>query len=251
MKKKKIVFLGSKPIGYQCLAYLLEHQEALGVELVGIMTRLRTEFRGATDLSHLAAQYQVPIFKSLDELPECDFIYSVQYHEILKPHHIAKAKTLAVNLHMAPLPEYRGCNQFSFAILDQKEEFGTTIHQLDAQIDHGPILFQRRFAIPKNCWAFQLYDLTVAASYKLFCSTLAHLLSGNYKPLAQEQLIASKGTSLHYAHEIVDIKRIDLSWDAAKIERHIRATTMPGFEPPYCAIDNRKIYFSSSWNHGH
>jgi methionyl-tRNA formyltransferase len=199
-------------------------------------------------LADLATEHNIPVISSLQEMPECDIIYSVQYHQILREEHIAKAKELAVNLHMAPLPEYRGSNQFSFALMDGKEEFGTTIHKMDTRIDHGDILFQKRFAIPQNCWAFQLYELTYEASLKLFCQTLGHIVTGNFRAVPQADLVQSKGTSLHYRHEIVDLKRIDLSWDEEKIKLHIRATTMPGFEPPYCEVDKRKIYFSTTYH---
>ncbi|MDI9319530.1 MAG: formyltransferase family protein [Phycisphaerales bacterium] len=246
MKKKRIVFLGSKPIGYECLHYLIAQQESLNVEVIGILTQVRKEFGDNHDLIALAKAHQIPVIASLNDMPECDILYSVQYHQILKAEDIAKAKLLSVNLHMAPLPEYRGSNQFSFAIIDGKEEFGTTIHKMDTRIDHGDILFQKRFDIPHNCWAFQLYELTYEASYKLFCQTLAHIISGNFKAVAQADLVASKGSSLHYRHEIIDLKRIDLSWSEEKIKLHIRATTMPGFEPPYCEVNKRKIYFSTS-----
>ena len=52
------------------------------------------------------------------------------------------------------------------------------------------------------------------------------------------------GTSLHYKHEINDLKCIDPNWDKEKIERHIRATSMPGFEPPYYMENGKKMYFS-------
>jgi hypothetical protein len=38
-----------------------------------------------------------------------------------------------------------------------------------------------------------------------------------------------------------DIKVIDFSWDREKIERHIRATSMPGFPPPYCIVAEKKV----------
>lgn len=248
MSQKKIIFLGSKPIGYQCLKFLIASKEQLNIDILGILTQHRKEFGSNTDLAALAEENNIPVLASLADMPECDIIYSVQYHEILKAEHIVKAKQIAVNLHMAPLPEYRGSNQFSFALIDEKEEFGTTIHQMDTRIDHGDIIFQKRFTIPRNCWAFQLYELTYEASLKLFCQTLGHIISGNFKKVAQQDLVASKGTSLHYRHEIVDLKRIDLSWEEEKIKRHIRATTMPGFEPPYCEVNKRKIYFSTNYS---
>lgn len=36
----------------------------------------------------------------------------------------------------------------------------------------------------------------------------------------------------------------------ALIEKIIRATAMPGFEPPYCFIGGRKFYFIREQNKG-
>lgn len=246
MELKKVVFLGSKPIGYECLAYLIEQQEALNITIAGILTNTRKEFGNAHDLTQLAADNSIPVLAGLDDLPDCDIIYSVQYHQILKQHHINRARQISVNLHMAPLPEYRGSNQFSFAIIDEKEEFGTTIHKIDTRIDHGDILFQKRFRIPENCWVNDLYDLTYTASLNLFRQTLGHIITGNYKLVPQQLLVAKYGTSLHYRREMSDIKVIDLGWEQAKIERYIRATAMPGFEPPYFIIDGKKIHVNVS-----
>jgi hypothetical protein len=42
---------------------------------------------------------------------------------------------------------------------------------------------------------------------------------------------------------IEDLKKIDLSWNRNKIEKHIKATLMKGFEPPYFKLNGKKIYF--------
>jgi methionyl-tRNA formyltransferase len=247
MHKKKVIFLGSKPIGYECFAYLIAQQELLNVAIVGLLTQKRKEFGNDHDLAALAETHNIPVLNSLAELPSCDIMYSVQYHEILKQEHIDKAVVGAVNLHMAPLPEYRGSNQFSFAILDKKEEFGTTIHKIDTRIDHGDILFQKRFPIPDNCWVEELYQLTFNASLNLFKQTLKHIINGQYQPLPQAHLEGKYGTNLHFRNEMASIKQIDLNWDDEQISRHIRATSMPGFEPPYCIVNGEKVYFSRKW----
>lgn len=241
---RKIVFLGSKPIGYECFAFLLEQREALDIEITCLLTRARKEFGNAHDLNQLAEEYNIPTINSLDEIPECDILYSVQYHEILKQEHISKARQAAVNLHMAPLPEYRGANQFSFAIIEGKKEFGATIHLIDTRIDHGDILFEERFPIPGNCWVDELYQLTYKASLNLFASTLGRVVNGDYTRIPQQTLEAQRGTSLHYRKDMAALKLIDLSWEKEKIERHIRATSMPGFEPPYCIVGGEKVYLS-------
>jgi methionyl-tRNA formyltransferase len=236
--------MGSKPVGFECFAHLLSVRKEFNIEVIGLLTQARKEFGGSHDLAALATENDIPVIAGPDELPECDVIYSVQYHQILKANHINKATRCAVNLHMAPLPEYRGSNQFSYAIIEGKEEFGTTIHLMDTRIDHGDILFQKRFRIPDNCWISELYDLTVDASVKLFRQTLGHIITGNYQPLPQQDLEQKYGTALHYRNEAGTLKQINLSWDKDKIERHIRATSMPGFEPPYCLLNGEKIYFT-------
>jgi len=242
---KKIVFLGSKAIGYQCLKYLLDKQTLLDAQVIAIGTANKNNpLDNEQTIEQLCQQHQLPMFQKLSHLPTCDFIISVQYHKILKAKHIACARQLAINLHMAPLPEYRGCNQFSFAIVDGVEEFGTTIHQLEEGIDSGSILFEKRFPIPKNCFVKDLYQLTYEHSIQLFQSHISDILTGNYTPIPQANLLATRPTSYHFRQEINDLKQIDLSWDREKIERHIRATYFPPFEPPYAMIDNRKVYFS-------
>ncbi len=241
---KSIVFLGSKPVGYQCLEHLINHRSALGVVIIGIRTQSRREFTGEHNLKRLAEEYGIPVIDTLDDLPQCDIIYSVQHHELLKQADIAKARQAAVNLHLAPLPEYRGCNQFSFAIMDKASQFGVTIHEMDTRIDHGAILFERRFALPQHCWVSQLYEQTVDVAFELFKDSLPDLLAQRYKKIEQASRLGERVSALHYRNEINALKLVDLNAPADEIERRIRATYMPGFEPPYCFIDGKKVFFN-------
>lgn len=247
MPKKTLVFLGSKPIGYRCFEHILQQQDAMNVEVCGLLCNEKPSMGAELSLRELAEQNKVPVYEHPDHMPEADILYSVQYHLILKSEHIARARQIAVNLHMAPLPEYRGCNQFSLAIIDGAREFGTSLHRIDERIDHGDLLWEKRFPIPDQCWVQDLYELTYQASLDLFRETLPDILNEHYRPVPQEQLVAARGTSLHFRNEMNSLKQIDLSWDAEKIARHIRGTSMPGFEPPFTIIDGKKIYFSTEW----
>ncbi len=245
--KTRIVFLGSKPIGYRCLDYLIRHQGDLQAEVIGVRTQLRKEFSGAFDLEKLSEDAGIPLIASLEELPDCDLIYSVQHHELLKAQHIAKASEIAVNLHLAPLPEYRGCNQFSFAILDNAKEFGVTIHEINTRIDHGDVLFETRFDIPPDCWVAELYDITEAKAFVLFQGTLEHIIKGHYTRTPQSAY-AGRSSQLHFRKEIRALKQIDLNDSQEKITRILRAVSMPGFEPPYCLVNGEKVYFNKEKN---
>ena len=241
---QSIVFLGSKPLGYYCLQYILEHQARLNVRVIGVGTNQQAVLN-TTDqnILSLCQQHGLPLIERLADLPPCDLLISVQYHRILRQEHIDKAK-LAVNLHTAPLPEYRGCHPFSFAIIDQATEYGTTLHRLEAGIDSGDILFERRFPIPEGCFVKPLFEQTQAESVAMFKAHFADLLTGNYTPLPQSARKDTHPSSYHYRYEMDELKKIDLDWSAEQIERHIRATYFPPFSPPFALIGNKKVFFT-------
>ena len=239
--KVNIAFLGSKTIGSFCLQKLIEHPR---VNVVKVLTNDRTLSSDELTVQQIAEQHRIPAAESPNDIPECDFLISVQYHKILKKHHINRAKKAAVNLHMAPLPEYRGCNQFSFAVYDGAKEFGTTLHLMDPQIDHGDILFEKRFKITDNVWVKELYNLTLDASKELFFESLNSLLKEEYTPKPQKSLIEERGSSIHYRNEIEDLKKIDLNASENEIDRRIRATYFPPFEPPFALIKGKKVHLT-------
>jgi len=242
--------MGSKAIGAHCLNYILQEQSNLDLEVVALFTNNRQLNQQEQSVTGIASKHNIPTYSSLNELEEheqVDFILSVQYHEILKPKHIAKATRLAINLHMAPLPDYRGCNQFSFAIIDHAKEFGTTLHKLESGIDNGAILAEKRFPIPTNCDVKTLYDQTEIASKELFEIAIGDILAGKFIPIDQAHLIEERGSSTHYRKEINDIKQIDLSWDEEKIDRYVRATYFPPFDPPFALKDGERIPLTLNW----
>lgn len=240
----EVVFLGSKEIGSYCLNQLVNHPE---VKITGVLSNDRQLKAGGKTVTQIAAENQLKVPESLDQIPQADFLISVQYHLILKQKHLDKARRAAVNLHLAPLPEYRGCNQFSFAIVDEKAEFGTTLHLMNEGIDSGDILFERRFQIPPNCTVTRLYDLTLEHSKTLFSEKLNDLLKENYTAIPQKTLIPERGTSVHYRKEIETLKNIDAELPLNEIEKRIRATYFPPFPPPYTVIEGKRVNLDNNW----
>jgi len=243
---KPIIFLGSKDIGFLCLNHLVNNALDLGIKISAVFTS-KSVLDGSETVEGLAKKECIPVFHDANDLlkiPAVDLMISVQYHQILKKKHLKRAMQSAINLHMAPLPEYRGCNQFSFAILDKAETFGTTLHLMETSIDGGDILFENRFPIPPNCWVKELYQLTEDASIQLFKNNIGNIITQNYIPMPQAHFIKERGTSFHLRKEINQIKKIDLDWPAEKINRHIRATYFPPYEPPYAIVNDQKVYFN-------
>lgn len=236
---RTLYFLGAKDIGARCLRWLVDHGGDHGVEVRAVLTSAR-----AADVPDIARAAGIPVFASLDELlaaPDADYLLSVQYHEILKGVHIRKARRLAMNLHMAPVPEYRGCNQFSFAITDGAEEFGTTLHVMDEGIDSGDIIAERRFAVEPDATVKTLLDRTVAESITLYEEALPLVFADRHTRTPQSAFEGKRRKGFHLRSEIGSLRQVDLDWPAEKILRHIRATSMPGFPPPFARIGNAHI----------
>jgi len=245
MRTKQVVFMGSKEIGLACLDHLVASQLKLGFEIAGVLTNNRSLGVQERSVSESARKNGISILKDLDEfleMPKVDIVISVQYHQILKRIHLQKASQLNVNLHMAPLPEYRGCNQFSFAIINGDAEFGTSLHLIDEGIDSGPLIAEKRFKIPEYCFVDQLYELTFKESFSLFENTLPALITGGFKTIPQNK-IQKQRSEIHYRREIEEIKQIDSNWTKEKILSHVRATAMPGFSPPLMKVGNKTIKF--------
>ena len=237
--------MGSKEIGQSCLDHLVASQSQLDFEIIGVLTNKRSLGFQEGSVYESAQKVGIPVLKNLDEfinLPTVDIVISVQYHKILKENHLRKASLLNVNLHMAPLPEYRGCNQFSFAIINGDTEFGASLHKIDEGIDSGPLIAERRFQIPEYCFVDQLYELTFKESFILFRNTLPNLISGDFEIISQNKTQSQK-SEIHYRKEIEEIKQIDPNWTKEKILSHIRATAMPGFSPPFMKVGNKIIKF--------
>ena len=247
MKIKKIIFLGSKPIGYECFKFLIDKKDTLKIDIVGIHTNENSVIKNDKSLLELARSNNIYVLKSTDEILkiQSDFIISVQYHKILKKEHIESTGSLAFNLHMAPLPELRGCNQFSFALYNSFNIFGTTLHVIDEGIDSGDIIFEKRFKFPKYFFVEDLYKLTFKNSCNLFYEKVPLILENKYKLIPQKSLYKDRGTNIHYRKEIMKLKEINLDDGVDELKRKLRSTSMPGFEPPYFLYNGKKFYLTT------
>ncbi len=123
----------------------------------------RFDLRGIVTDSHLAGSpalaaaelegVQVLEHQEVESLAErgkmpVDLVLSVLYWRRLKGAMLfPEARLGVINFHPAPLPEYKGCGGYNFAILDGLSEWATTAHYVDETIDTGAIIDVRRFPI--------------------------------------------------------------------------------------------------------
>lgn len=80
--------------------------------------------------------------------PDVIIVYSMS--QLLKAEVIECSRLGALNLHPSLLPAWRGPNPWPWVFLSDREHSGYTLHFLDSGEDTGPIVAQRRFAIPRG-----------------------------------------------------------------------------------------------------
>jgi methionyl-tRNA formyltransferase len=89
-----------------------------------------------------------------------------------------------VNMHVGITPQYRGSHGGYWALYNKDvENFGTTIHLVDAGVDTGAVIKQV-FIKPNKADNFTTYPvLQVAAVIEALKEVLANIISGNYETI--------------------------------------------------------------------
>lgn len=100
-------------------------RKALGLRCQGVLSQLGCEFAEEAPLG-----------------------FSVLGSRIYTPEEIEATTQGIVNLHLAPLPDYRGFYAFSHAIANGEEHYEVTLHYVDEGIDTGPIIATREVLMP-------------------------------------------------------------------------------------------------------
>jgi methionyl-tRNA formyltransferase len=142
----------------------------------------------------------------------------VAYGLLLPDAILAAPRLGCFNVHGSLLPRWRGAAPIQRAILAGDSETGVTIMQLDAGLDTGPVLAQRRVAIGATTTATTLTSELAAIGADLMVEALAGIASGSLAPTPQPP------TGATYAAKITkDEGRIDWRRTADELDRTVRA----------------------------
>lgn len=78
---------------------------------------------------------------------DCDLFVSMSFNQIFRTEVINLPRFKVINCHAGKLPFYRGRNILNWALINDENEFGITVHFVDEGIDTGDIILQRVFPI--------------------------------------------------------------------------------------------------------
>lgn len=104
---------------------------------------MRVHFTGRKELGTRCRSLLTRLGCEFVPLDEATVAFSVLGSHIYKPEEIASVPAGIVNLHLAPLPGYRGFYAFSHAVANKERQFEVTMHYIDRGIDTGPIIATR------------------------------------------------------------------------------------------------------------
>jgi methionyl-tRNA formyltransferase len=147
-----------------------------------------------------------------------DLLVVVAYGLILPPEALAIPLRGCLNIHGSLLPRWRGAAPIQRALLAGDTETGVTIMQMDAGLDTGPVLLEKRLAIQPEDDAASLHATLAALGAQALLEALTGLEAGRLVPRPQ----AAEGVT--YAAKIEKTEaRIDWQDDAVAIARRVRA----------------------------
>jgi methionyl-tRNA formyltransferase len=161
-----------------------------------------------------------------------DLFALASYGRILPRELLALPRLGALNVHPSLLPKYRGATPIQNAILHGEAETGVSIMLMDAGLDTGDIVLQKRVAVERDESYGELHDRLAALGAQLLAQCLA---------LAERGELAAhpQGGEPTLTRPIVrEDLRIDLSWAP---ERIVRAVTAYAPQPAARAEINGEI----------
>lgn len=126
-----------------------------------------------------------PEFIEAMRLKKLDLIVVVAYGQIIPQTLLDVPRHGCINVHTSLLPRHRGAAPIQWAILSGDSETGVTIMKMDAGLDTGPILSQRRTPIAPADNAQTLHDRLAQMGAELLLETIPGYIDGRIQPAAQ------------------------------------------------------------------
>jgi methionyl-tRNA formyltransferase len=229
MTRLRIAFAGTPQFALPALRALLGSRHGL----VGVLTQPdRPAGRGqhlrASPVKLLAAEHRLPVAQPQNlKTPESraelarwapDVLVVVAYGLILPPPVLALPRLGCVNIHGSLLPRWRGAAPIQRAILAGDAETGVSIMQLEAGLDTGPVLLERRRPIGMHETAGDLHDALAELGAAALIEALDGLAAGTLKARAQPSAGVTYAAKIEKAEA-----RLDWGASAIQLDRKVRA----------------------------
>ncbi len=123
-------------------------------------------------------EYDQLLMERLDQA-RVDLVVLTGYMRILSPEFVRHFKNRILNIHPALLPSFRGLDAFSQALEWGVKWTGTTVHVVDEDVDHGPIVYQCPVPVRQGDDHHSLKARIQKAEYKAYPRAIKMFIEGN------------------------------------------------------------------------
>lgn len=234
MKKisETVVFFGSGPVAAQSLELL-----AQSFAIESVITKPRVaHHRGPVPVLEVAARLGIPTIEvtGKDDLSrkiaettlKSRVAVLIDFGIIVSQDVIDTFPLGIVNSHFSLLPEWRGADPISFAILSGQKVTGVSLMLLVQKMDEGPLLAQVDYDIEADETTPTLTDNLIQLSYSMLHEVLPAYVAGSIQPVPQVVAAAEspKPLQVSYSRKLTkEDGMLDWNKPAEVLEREIRA----------------------------
>ena len=110
-----------------------------------------------------------------------DLVCLAGYMRLLSPWFIREFEHRVLNIHPSLLPSFPGLDAQGQAIEYGVKASGCTVHLVDEQLDHGPIIKQAVVPVMPGDTAGSLSARILAEEHRIYPEAVALIVSGNYR----------------------------------------------------------------------
>lgn len=128
-----------------------------------------------------------------------DLIISYNYSHIIKSEVIEQADGNIINMHISYLPWNRGSNPNFWSFIEDTPK-GVTIHKVDAGLDTGDIIYQKRLE-------FDEAKETLESTYNVLQNEVVEMMKSNWKEIVAGNYSVSPQGGIGTCHTKADYSR--------------------------------------------
>ncbi len=224
----RIVYMGTPQFAATVLAGICD----AGHHVVGVVSQPdRPKNRGMqmvpTAVKAEALKRGLPVFqpetlkneaiKSYLEEMQPDIIVVVAYGRLLPQYVLSYPKYGCINMHASLLPKYRGAAPIQWSIINGEKETGITAMYMEAGLDTGDMILQKKTPISPSDTAETLHDRLAEMATETAIETLMQIAAGADMRQKQDDNLASYAPLLEK-----DTGKVDWTKSAGAIVNLIR-----------------------------
>lgn len=222
-EKLTTVFFGSGPVALRSLELLSDQ-----FLIEAIVTKPAT----SDTMQHAFPAkpvYAISNRAELDQLIERQgfssrFAILIDFGVIISQYVINAFPLGIINSHFSLLPEWRGADPITFAILSGQAQTGVSLMLVAKGMDEGPLLAQAQYDIPASSTTLDLTANLINISDQLIKTIVPKYVEGIIAAAPQERASILANATPTYSHKLSkDDGKLDWTKPAAQLEREIRA----------------------------